>query len=610
MALTDFLKDIADAIRYVEGSEDLIKAQDFSDRIRQLNIRRLANITATKENISYNIGDTLDISDIIVTANYSDGTSRDVTSNSIINSSNVKMDTEGTYSIDISYTENNITKNTVINIIVNLVVPQTGTWQLKNTTGKKYIMLSTDDDNMGNAKFFRLLRTYGFPYTMNVEAENASIPKDLGTDVDDTIFTDSDAPALFVSGVDVVTLGKYLHDNNLGEVAQHGASSSVLWDSAKLAGEFLTNIYTSYVESGGTKTEEELKTAIMEQLADTDGSQGAVYVENSRTVLEEAYGFTVNTVGIWGGVPIATVDGIEINLNAIKGTDNYNWRQHNYLAVSSVLGNGFKSNVSTYDISRDTKSSVEDCTSIINNIASDKAMELFWHAPFSDMGADNLRSVFDYVKSLVDSGKAEVVTRKQYAQLGEWVDNPITKIIVRRDNIPLGETDSESAYTVTATYEDNTTADVSVEAILDISNVNTSEVGTYTVTASYRGFNTTANVSVISTGYTIPEGLKDKDYWFIANNETQGKMIAGNTTGTFGDAVSSGGILTFTGCTNGTLNGWTSTDDGATWSKVTNNVAHYANVKTNNASMGFDFGSQGDDIITFLETSGNFPINY
>ena len=53
-------------------------------------------------------------------------------------------------------------------------VPQNGTWQLKCTTDKKYIILGTDDDNVGNAKFFRLLRSYNFPYTMNTEAENVS----------------------------------------------------------------------------------------------------------------------------------------------------------------------------------------------------------------------------------------------------------------------------------------------------------------------------------------------------------------------------------------------------------------------------------------------------
>ena len=185
------------------------------------------------------------------------------------------MASEGTKTLTISYTENEITKTASVDITVSAVepspvVPQAGTWQLKATTGKKYIILGTDDDNNGNAKYFRLLRTYGFPYTMNTEAETVSQAKALGTDVDDTIFTDADAPALFPDGVNIITLGKYLHDNNLGEVAQHGASSSTLWDSEKLTGDFLTSLHTSYVEQGGTKTEEELRTAIMEQLGVSD----------------------------------------------------------------------------------------------------------------------------------------------------------------------------------------------------------------------------------------------------------------------------------------------------------------------------------------------------
>ena len=161
---------------------------------------------------------------------------------------------------------------------VTTVVPQTGAWQLKNTTDKKYIILGTDDDNVGNSKFFRLLRTYDFPYTMNVEAENVSIKKELGSDTDDALFTSEDAPALFPNGVDIVTLGKYLYENDLGEVAQHGSSGSTLWDSEQLTGDFLTALHTSYVKKGGMKTEEELRDAIMEQLSNTDGSQGASYV--------------------------------------------------------------------------------------------------------------------------------------------------------------------------------------------------------------------------------------------------------------------------------------------------------------------------------------------
>lgn len=185
----------------------------------------LESVIATKENTEYNEGDIFDSSDIIVTAYYSNGTTKDVTSSANIDTTSVNMNEAGSYSVVISYTENDITKTTSINITVNEVieypvVPQTGKWQLKNTTGKKYIVLGTDDDNMGNAKYFRLLRTYNFPYTMNTTSEAVSSLKSLGSDVDDTIFTDTDAPALFENEVDVVTFGKYLYDSGLGEVAQ------------------------------------------------------------------------------------------------------------------------------------------------------------------------------------------------------------------------------------------------------------------------------------------------------------------------------------------------------------------------------------------------------
>lgn len=625
MALTDFLSGIADAIRYAEGSTGEINAQKFAERIRALSGSQpvsptLSSITATKTKTEYTVNDTLNIDDITVTANYSDGSSS-VVSGWTSNVSAVDMASEGTKTLTISYTENEITKTISVDITVSAVtpepepspvVPQAGTWQLKTTTGKKYIILGTDDDNNGNAKFFRLLRTYNFPYTMNVEAENASKTKALGSDVDDAIFTDTDAPALFPDGVDVITLGKYLHDNNLGEVAQHGASSSTLWDSEKLTGDFLTSLHTSYVEQGGTKTEEELRTAIMEQLADTDGSQGAVYVDNSRTTLEELYGFPIYTVGIWGGSPIATIDGIECNLNSIKGTSNYDWRAKNYAAVAPRVG-VFASNNSTYDLSR-MATGIDSISSYIEQLQTGKVCEFFWHMPFRDEhDISKWRTLFSYIKELVDAGKVEVVTRKQYAELGEYVDNPITKITINRDNIPVGEADSDNAYTITATYADGTTADVADEAILDRSTVNTEEVGTYTVSATYRGFNTNITVSVVDISYTVPDELKTTDYWFVFKNNTQNKMFCGNTTGTFGTAAKYAGTLTFFDCTRGLLNGWESTDDGVTWIQVNTNQTHSKVIKTNATeatSNNFNFGSVSNNSITFLETSGNFEITY
>lgn len=539
MVLTDFLKAIADAIRYAEGSTGEINAQKFAERIRALSGSQPSPEPSP-------------------------------------------------------------------------VVPQTGTWQLKSTTGKKYIILGTDDDNNGNAKYFRLLRTYGFPYTMNTEAETVSKTKELGSDVDDSIFTDTDAPSLFTDGVDVVTLGKYLHDNSLGEVAQHGASSSTLWDSEKLTGDFLASLHADYLSQGGTKTEEELKDAIMEQLADTDGSQGAVYVDNSRTILEETYGFPIYTVGAWGGSPVATIDGIECNLNSIKGTSNYDWRAKNYTAVGALVGQ-FGTNKSTYDLAR-VACGVDEVSGYIERIEADKVCEFFWHMPFNDEpDISKWRTLFDYIKGLVDSGKAEVVTRRQYAELGEYVENPITKISISRDNITLGETDSDSAYTITAAYADGSTANVTDEAILDRSSVNTEEVGSYIVSASYRGFNTTSTVSVIDTGYTVPEGLKDTEYWFIAKNETQNKMIAGNTTGAFGLAGNCGGVLKFASCTDGKMNGWVSTDDGVSWEQVNTNNSHYKTISTEGTgsdTLLFNFGSVINDKITFIETSDNFEISY
>ena len=542
MTLIDFLTNIADAIRYAEGSTGEINAQQFAERIRALS-----------------------------------GSSPEP----------------------------------------RPVVPQTGTWQLKTTTGKKYIILGTDDDNSGNAKYFRMLRTYNFPYTMNVESENVSINKSLGTDTDDTIFTSYDAPALFPDGVDVITLCKYLKDNNLGEVAQHGSSSSSLWDSEKLTGDFLTSLHTSYVEQGGTKTEAELKSAIMEQLADTDVSQGAVYVDNSRSNLENKLGFPIYTVGLWGGAPIATIDGIECNLNSIKGSSNYNWRAKNYTAAGTLVGQ-FGINKSTYDLAR-VACGVDEVAGYIERIEADKVCEFFWHIPFNDEpDVSKWRTLFDYIKNLVDSGKAEVVTRKQYAELGEYVDNPINKITISRDNILLGEADMDSAYSITATYADNSTADVKEEAILDRSAVNVEEAGNYTVSATYRGFNATATVSVIDGSYTIPEGLKDTSYWFIAKNETQGKLIAGNTTGAFGTAGKYSGILKFSGCTGGKMNGWVSTDDGATWTQVNKNDSHYGTVGTNGTTItenttngvALNFAHVANDVITWLETSGNFEVTH
>lgn len=80
--------------------------------------KHLTSISANKTTITYQVGDTLNTDDITVTAYFSDGTSENVTSDSTINTNSVNMEVVGTYSIEISYTDNDITKTTSINIVV------------------------------------------------------------------------------------------------------------------------------------------------------------------------------------------------------------------------------------------------------------------------------------------------------------------------------------------------------------------------------------------------------------------------------------------------------------------------------------------------------------
>lgn len=473
--------------------------------------------------------------------------------------------------------------------------------------------MATDDDNQGNAKFFRMLRTYEFPYTMNVEAEK--INADLGTDVDTTIFTDADAPSIFGSGVTVNDLGKYIYDNNLGEVAQHGSSANTLWDSQNLIGSNWTTLYNYYTEQGGVKSEEELKVAIAEMMASTDGSQDASYVLESRKILESAFGFPILTVGAWGGSPECTIDGITLNLNSFKGTSNYDWRKHNYLGVSSYVAD-FHINTNPYDISR-MNDSPSEILKYVDMLPYGKVVEFFWHMPFKDNPVSDYRTLFDTMKQLQTEGKIDVVTRYQYSQLGEYVDNPITSLkVVRSGSLNVDDTDSDSAYTVSVTYADGTSGSPASDMILDRSNVNTEQSGTYEVYAYYRGFVATCNVMVAGEDSSLPDGLKDTEYWFVYKNESNGNMYCGNYSKGILEALkTSAKLLQFTASeSGGKINGWKSTDDGATWEQVTTNKTVWNTTittnKTSDTDGGYQFDNTYNEKISWIETSGNFDITY
>lgn len=85
-------------------------------------VKTLSSISATKTKTSYEVSETLNIDDIVVTASYSDGTSATV-SGWTTNASSIDMNSEGTKTLTVSYTENSVTKTTDISITVSGVAP-------------------------------------------------------------------------------------------------------------------------------------------------------------------------------------------------------------------------------------------------------------------------------------------------------------------------------------------------------------------------------------------------------------------------------------------------------------------------------------------------------
>lgn len=114
--------------------------------------KTLESISATKTNTSYNVGSEVNTDDITVTATYSDGSTSDVTSNSTIDTSNINNTTAGEYNIAVSYTENEVTKTTAIQITIvqggATTVVASGTAIDKNN--RETITWSLDSDGVIN----------------------------------------------------------------------------------------------------------------------------------------------------------------------------------------------------------------------------------------------------------------------------------------------------------------------------------------------------------------------------------------------------------------------------------------------------------------------------
>lgn len=382
-----------------------------------------------------------------------------------------------------------------------------GYWQFKETTPYKYFILGTDDSTSSDPYFYRLLRSYGFPYTCNVIADY--MDRRMDNDVIEG-FTSDDAPALFTSAPTTREFLDFCKDRDDIEFALHGTSVEHLLDTRKLTDELWTTYYNDYISNGGTKTLSEFKDSVIEAVSDYDIAQGAPYIERSRNEIEEVIGKHVDTCGIWGGNASATIDGIEVVMSETDSKD-YDWKGNGYSALGFYLVGKFTPSYSNrpyeeypYRLQRDS-GGIGDFVENYNLMNVGDCIELFHHFTDSSNIATHKQQLAT-IKEYVDNGKAKVVTRKQYIDLGEYVANPITSIHATRTSnaISIGDTDSKSEYTVVATYLDGTTQNVIDEAIVEVI-ADTSEAKIVKVGCYYRGFSDFVNVEVKGDSSNILE---------------------------------------------------------------------------------------------------------
>lgn len=153
-------------IVYSENGINLCIDKDVTVTESVVTPKTLISIAATKIKKDYVVGNTLDVSDVVVTATYSDNSTSIITG-WISSSASIDMSTEGTKSLIISYTEGGITQTTTLSITVNVATPEdtrtvvdtgnvigtnsnvVGTWTLYND-GDLNMVPGTTGAAMGN----------------------------------------------------------------------------------------------------------------------------------------------------------------------------------------------------------------------------------------------------------------------------------------------------------------------------------------------------------------------------------------------------------------------------------------------------------------------------
>lgn len=411
----------------------------------------------------------------------------------------INIDENGTYNVTDKATA-------IINVpqYGKPTVPQNGTWQFKTTPTKGFIIIGKDDDTVDNAQFVRMVNGYGFPVVLNTESGYQS--RNLDPDTDSAVSQyPSGSVAQFPNGVTVQGLNQYIAQNaNLGEVSQHDNGDGQTWDSSKLTGDVLDTYYATYTSGGGLKSKSDFKDAIIEKYASTDIAQDASRVGSQRKTLQAAIEGYLYTIGKWGGHQNWSIDNISIGTSGACEVPTADWsRSQNY------MGDGLLS-VGSPDAQRDPwhiyRNSSGLDSSVIESMLTrayenQLCVECFTHLHLTDASSWlDFKTTLDTITTWVNQGKIQVVTRKQYYQLGEFVEHPITSLVLSADAVSyeVNSTITASNFTCKAVLDNNTQVTCEADKILDLSSINTAVVGTYTATLKYRGLQTTCNVTIVN----------------------------------------------------------------------------------------------------------------
>lgn len=562
--------DIADAVRSKTGSQDLIPRQSLPEEISNMS------------------GATLGTKSITINGTYdAEDDNLDGYSSVIINVSDISRHK----------------------------VPQAGTWQFKTTPTKGYLIIGKDDDTADSAQFVRMVTGYGFPVVLNTQHMNQE--DQIGNDADGEYTTyPTGSISRFPNGTTINALNKLVLSQNLGEVAQHDTAVGKTWDSSLLTGEVLDTFYSTYTTGGGLKSKSDFKDAIIATYANTDVEQGASRVAEQRALLESDLDDVIDTIGMWGGKPTFTIDNINIGDTTplLCGTQKIS-RVQNYQG-DGLLNDTHSAN--PYYISRNSSGLTPSAIGGVCQTAYEdrRCIEAFHHYYLDGTKAkwDDFKTTMDTIKSYVDQGKIEVVTRKQYYELGEFATNPIVSLSLIPDKVSynIGDTITASNFTCKANLQDSTQIICGDDKILDYSDVDTSTAGTYTAYLEYKGFKTSVTVSVVASGFNLPAYVQEQtdgyyqSFRFTNDMDKCYCIYLGESNNGFSSGspfVSGGSVWCWNPASRGnTVRVFYSSDGTATWTETGNVWSTPATIKSDNTTYFGNYTFDANTALTVVET--------